>query len=79
MSVQELTGIVDSGDGIYISEMIHNYYINGDEKGTEAIAVLSLRGGGSSEGMSSFIADRPFLFMVREDTSGVVLNLALVE
>lgn len=79
MPVQELTGIVDSkGDGAYVTEMEQSCYINVDEKGTEAVARIVLRGGGVPRETPKFVADHPFLFMVREETSGAVLFMGTV-
>lgn len=61
--------------------MMQNCYVNVDEKGTKAVACSLVRGGGTAESyqrFQSFIADHPFLFMVRGDTSGAVLFMGAV-
>lgn len=72
--------------GIYVSKVLQKSFIEVDEKGTEAAAVsiMSMEIGScrppSPPPPASFVADHPFMFMIREDTSravffiGVVLN-----
>ncbi|CAD5319459.1 unnamed protein product [Arabidopsis thaliana] len=75
-----LTEMVDSpsnGDDLYVSIIIHKACIEVDEEGTEAaavsVSVIRL------ESLNpDFVADRPFLFTVREDKSGVILFMGQV-
>ncbi|KAJ4877253.1 putative non-inhibitory serpin-Z5 [Raphanus sativus] len=50
-------------------------FIEIDEVGTEAAAATALRGGGSrvAPNRIDFVADHPFLFLIREDRTGTVL------
>ncbi|XP_010419499.2 PREDICTED: serpin-Z2-like [Camelina sativa] len=54
----------------------HKALIEVDEEGTEAAAATALRkpiGGGGRVQKIDFVADHPFLFLIREDTTGTVL------
>ncbi|KAK6942223.1 Serpin domain, partial [Dillenia turbinata] len=83
-NVGELTGIIDSVDShkICLSEIFHKSYIEVNEEGTEAAASTAPRIIRCSGRLSppTFVADHPFLFMIREDTTrtmffiGAVLN-----
>jgi serpin B len=55
-------------------------YIKVDEKGTVAAACTwgLMAGGGRDPNPISFVADHPFMFMIREDTSRVVLFVGAV-
>ena len=62
----------------YIDEVLHKTYIDVDEKGTEAAAVTAaMFGGGSAyikpEEPIEFTADRPFTFVIKDNTSGEIL------
>uniref|UniRef100_A0A7N0ZQB7 Serpin domain-containing protein n=1 Tax=Kalanchoe fedtschenkoi TaxID=63787 RepID=A0A7N0ZQB7_KALFE len=71
-----LTEMVDSpsGQDLYVSSIFHKSFIEVNEEGTEAAAatagVIML---GSSPRTRDFVADHPFLFVIRENMTGVVL------
>ncbi|WJX34873.1 hypothetical protein P8452_22940 [Trifolium repens] len=72
-----LTKIVDSPTGklLYVSNIFHKSFIEVNEKGTEAAAATAtvmLKGKSISPGID-FVADHPFLFLIREDSSGTIL------
>ncbi|KAH6765026.1 Serine protease inhibitor family protein [Perilla frutescens var. frutescens] len=73
-----LTEMVDStaGQELYVSNIFHKSFIEVNEEGTEAAAatagVVRLRAL-LIEDKLDFVADHPFLFVLREDTTGVVL------
>ncbi|KAL5558180.1 hypothetical protein UlMin_034391 [Ulmus minor] len=73
-----LTEMVDSpvGQNLYVSSIFHKSFIEVNEEGTEAAAasagVIKLRGLAVSEKID-FVADHPFLFLIREDMTGMVL------
>jgi len=72
----DFSGINPAAD-LYISEVKHKTFIKVDEEGTEAAAVTSV----GVEVISlppSFIADRPFVFMIREHNSGAILFMGKV-
>lgn len=73
-----LTEMVDSpvGKNLYVSSIFHKSFIEVNEEGTEAAAasagVVKLRCLLVADKID-FVADHPFLFVIREDLTGVVL------
>jgi len=67
----DLSGIADV-TGLYISKVIHKSFVQVDEEGTEA-AGITLVGIEKSVKSSFFMVDRPFLFVIREKSTGVIL------
>ncbi|KAK9165282.1 hypothetical protein Scep_000473 [Stephania cephalantha] len=76
-----LTEMVDSpvGRNLYVSGIFHKAFIEVDEEGTEAAAatagVVALR---SLPVTMDFVADHPFLFLIREGKTGAVLFIGHV-
>lgn len=71
----DLSGI-DGRRELYISEVFHKAFVRVDEKGTEAAAATGAIGQATSAPLEppiEFRLDRPFLFAIRETTTGVVL------
>lgn len=65
---------------LFISKVKHKTFIEVNEKGTEAAAVTSVEMGTTSIGPSNqFIADRPFLFVIREKYTNSILFMGRVE
>lgn len=61
--------------------MFHKAFVKTDEKGTEAAAATVVSGlvlGGPSPPYRLFVADHPFLFLIRENASGLVLFMGRV-
>ena len=61
---------------LYISKVIHQAYVGVDEAGTEAAAATAVAmrfGGGAPAPSPVFRADHPFLFFVRENSTGSIL------
>ncbi|PNY12867.1 serpin-ZX-like protein [Trifolium pratense] len=82
-----LTKIVDShvDQNLYVSEIYHKSFIEVNEKGTKAAAATSatMRCGCARiteppPPPVDFVADHPFLFLIREDSSGTVLFIGQV-
>ena len=70
----DLSGIADIGafGRLFISSVIHKTFVQVDEEGTEASGVTNV--GVMPTGESSFfIVNRPFLFAIREKSTGVIL------
>ena len=67
----DLSGIADV-TGLYISKVIHKTFVQVDEEGTEA-AGITLVGIEKSGKSSFFMVDRPFLFVIREKSTGAIL------
>ncbi|XP_071696122.1 serpin-ZX-like [Rutidosis leptorrhynchoides] len=79
-----LTEIVDSvmGEDLYVSSIYHKSFVEVNEEGTEA-ASASASGVAFGSRMVDdhivdFVADHPFLFVIRDDISGVVLFIGQV-
>ncbi|XP_008452492.2 serpin-ZX-like [Cucumis melo] len=79
------TGMVEdpAGREVYVSKMFHKAVISVDEEGTEAAAVTMGLMLGCSLGKGrvekiEFVADHPFLFVIKEDESGAVLFVGQV-
>lgn len=70
-----LTKMVDyPNQDLYVSHMFHKSFIEVNEEGTEAAAATCavMR----TEGLTprlDFVADHPFLFLIREDLTGTIL------
>ena len=76
----DFAGISESG-GIWISELLHKAWIKVDEEGTEAAAVTTLEFNGAGLPRPSdrvFVADHPFLFVIRNDRTGLILFMGRV-
>nr|XP_043640079.1 serpin-ZX-like [Erigeron canadensis] len=73
-----LTEMVDShvGKNLYVSSIHHKSFVEVNEEGTEAAAasaaVVMMRSLMTNDKVD-FVADHPFLFVIREDMTGVVL------
>jgi len=80
----DFTGIANPpnpGDGLVIAEVFHKGFVRVDEKGTEAAAatavVMKLRSMPEAPPRQLKV-DRPFLFLIRDNASGLVLFLGRV-
>ncbi|WOG93214.1 hypothetical protein DCAR_0312495 [Daucus carota subsp. sativus] len=76
MDAAEFTELVQSlqGEKVCVSSIFHKAYIEVNEEGTEAAASTAVRfrrccGRVKPPG---FVADHPFMFMIREETSRIV-------
>ncbi|KAJ8437683.1 hypothetical protein Cgig2_028621 [Carnegiea gigantea] len=78
-----LTEMVDSpvAQNLYVSSIFHKSFIEINEEGTEAAAasagVIALRSFTIAQQLD-FVADHPFIFLIREDMTGVVLFIGHV-
>lgn len=72
----EFSRMFDSGN-MRITDAIHKTYISVDEKGTEAAAVTGIGMAGSALPPEPTVlkADRPFTYLIRDNTSGEILFL----
>lgn len=79
-----LTEMVDSpvGQGLHVSSIFHNSFIEVNEEGTEAAAasagMIRFRSCSYIVNKIDFVADHPFLFLIREDLTGMVLFIGHV-
>ena len=82
-SVGGLTEMVDSpvGQNLCVSNIFHKSFIEVNEEGTEAAAATSATIRLRSAMLPTkidFVADHPFLFLIREDLTGTVLFIGQV-
>ncbi|KAL2459140.1 Serpin-ZX [Forsythia ovata] len=64
---------------LYVWSIFHKSFIEVNEEGTEAAAATASVVSAKSLPMAwDFVADHPFLFVVREDTTGVVLFIGQI-
>lgn len=69
------------GEKLCVSKIFHKSYIEVNEEGTEAVASAGLarmRRCCQRAKPPGFIADHPFMFMIREETSRVVFFIGAV-
>jgi serpin B len=81
----DFTGIAnppDPDDRLHISEAFHKAFIIVDEEGTEAAAatavVMAVAGAAPQPPANTFVADHPFLFALRDVSTGMVLFMGRV-
>ncbi|SMO48175.1 serpin family protein [Gracilimonas mengyeensis] len=72
----DFRGINPNG-GLFISQVKHKTFVTVDEEGTEAAAVTSI-GMELTSMPPSFNANRPFIFLIREQQSGTVVFMGKV-
>jgi serpin B len=63
-------------DRLFIGNVFHKAFVKVDEKGTEAAAATAVvmpRAGGAPQQPKQVTVDRPFLFFLRDRTSGMIL------
>jgi len=72
---------IDGSPDLFISDVQHKAFISVDEKGTEAAAATGIVMSPTAVFMPRmrFTADHPFLFVIRDRSSGAVLFLGRVE
>ena len=71
----------DWRDGLYIAKVFHKGFVKVDEKGTEAAAataVVMASRGAPPPRPREIKVDRPFLYLIRDNASGLVLFLGRV-
>jgi serpin B len=75
----DFSGISDRS--LFISEVVHKTFVEVNEEGTEAAAVTSIGMMETSVGPSQpidFIVNKPFLFAIRENSTGVILFIGKI-
>jgi serpin B len=67
---------------LFISEVIHQAFINVDEQGTEAAAatvvMIEATSARPSSDLKIFNADHPFIFLIKDDVNGSILFLGKI-
>ena len=76
----DFSGISSDKEGPYISEVIHKAYVDVNEEGTEAAAATAvvMMGRGLPPPMPYFTANHPFIFIIRDISSGSILFMGRV-
>jgi serpin B len=78
----DFTGMAPAAEQLVLGEAFHKAFISVDEKGTEAAAAtaVGMRAGAAlpSEGPVVVTVDHPFVYLIRDTTSGAVLFMGRV-
>jgi serpin B len=77
----DLSGIADKPGYLYVKAVVHEAYLDVDEAGTEAAAATGVGISGTAvmaPPTTKFIADRPFVFVLRDLNTGAVLFTGVV-
>jgi len=73
---------MDGAHDLYISNVLHKSFVSVDENGTEAAAatavVVGLMAAPVQQNPVEFKADRPFLFLIRDNPTGTILFMGQV-
>ena len=69
---------IDGTTNLFISDVFHQSFVAVDEAGTEAAAATGVIINYKSVPDIHFIADRPFIFLIRDRVTGAVLFLGRV-
>lgn len=73
-SQADFSGIA-AGPGLYISSVLHKAFVDVNEEGTEAAAATAVRMMRGFSPPPVFRADRPFVYLIRDQETGDVLFL----
>lgn len=83
MGINEIYNTLpDIAEGLFVSRVFQEMFIETNETGTEAaavtVAVLTTSPGPGESGKIEMKMDRPFLFAIRENSTGVILFMGKV-
>ncbi len=72
--------LITPGGGIFISRVIHQTFIDVQEEGTEAAAatIVELRESAGPPQPLTFRADKPFLYLIKENSTGAIMFMGKV-
>lgn len=82
LPVSPLVGISDVDPTLHVSGIMQKTFVEVNEEGTEAAAVTIVETVATSVGPSGppeFIADRPFLYLIRERSTGTILFMGRMD
>jgi serine protease inhibitor len=65
------------GDDIYLAKVKHKAFIEVNEEGTEAAAATVVEMDNKGAPMM-FVANKPFIFLIRDDRNGTILFMGKV-
>jgi serine protease inhibitor len=80
----DLSGLLESGQrGLFVSGAFHKAFVTVNEEGAEAAAATAIAIAVSAEAVAppppaEFHADRPFVWMIRDKQTGLILFLGRV-
>ena len=77
----DFSGMARREDSLRISQVFHKAYIEVNEKGTEAAAATAVVVGMATyllENPRVFLANHPFLFLIRDSSTGTILFMGRV-
>jgi len=69
---------IDGSRGLFIDHVIHQGFVKVDEEGTEAAAATAVTIVKATFPMNVFRADRPFIFIIQEKDTGLILFMGRV-
>jgi len=74
------SGMTDHPEGLFIGAVFHKAFVDVNEEGTEAAAATAVVMGpvGPPHKPKVFTADRPFLFLIKENAGGAILFMGRV-
>ncbi len=72
----DLTGMA-TAEYLFLHFLVHEAFVAVDEEGTEA-AAATVGGAGTTSAPPEFVADRPFLFLIRDRVTGSILFMGRV-
>ena len=73
----DFSGMTGQRD-LFISEVVHKAFVDVNEEGTEAAAATAVVMSRGVEAAPLFYADHPFIFLIRENSTGSLLFLGRV-
>lgn len=79
----DFSDMADTPDSIFINQLLHKTYIKVNEQGTEAAAstLAAMLAGGAPPADEPFkmVVNRPFLYVIKDNQTGVWLSLGAIE
>jgi serpin B len=69
----DFSGIAPPPGDLFASQVFHSTYIAVDEEGTEASSATAVHVKRNGHSTPTFRADRPFLFLICHDSTGILL------
>ena len=76
----DFSGMTDEASGLFISNIIHQTFIEVDEKGTEAAAATAvIMINNSAPDQYTFNANSPFLYMIKHNGTGNILFMGAMK
>lgn len=73
----DFTGMEPTGE-LYIADVLHKAFVGVDESGTEAAAATAVIMAGNAGPGATMEIDRPFLFLIRDSSNGMILFVGQV-